>query len=75
MRAPSARRVRHALLTETIRTIHGASHGVYGARRVHTELTKGHGLQVWHGTVEMLMAHVGLKGAGDGRSGAEPVRA
>ncbi|GAA1983440.1 hypothetical protein GCM10009718_20900 [Isoptericola halotolerans] len=64
VRAPSARRVRHALLTETIRTIHTASRGVYGARRVHAELTKGHGVQVWHGTVEMLMARAGLKGVG-----------
>ncbi len=64
VRAPSVRHVRHALLTETIRTIHTASRGVYGARRVHAELTKGHGLQVWHGTVEMLMARAGLKGVG-----------
>jgi putative transposase len=40
VRAPSVRHVRHALLTETIRTIHTASRGVYGARRVHAELTK-----------------------------------
>nr|WP_255365122.1 IS3 family transposase [Cellulosimicrobium sp. I38E] len=65
-RAPSVRHARRALLTETIRTIHTASRGVYGARRVHAELTKGHGIQVWHGTVEMLMARAGLKGVGGG---------
>lgn len=64
VRAPSARHERHALLTETIRTIHTASRGVYGARRVHAKLTKGHDIQVWHGTVEMLMARAGLKGVG-----------
>lgn len=64
VRPSSARHVRHALLTEQIRTIHTASRGVYGARRVHAELTKARGIQVWHGTVEMLMSRAGLKGVG-----------
>jgi transposase InsO family protein len=63
-RPASARQIRHALLTEQIRTIHTASRGVYGARRVHAEITKGRGIQVWHGTVEMLMSRAGLKGVG-----------
>ena len=41
------------ILTDTIRQIHVASNGVYGARRVHAELTLGRGIQVWHGTVEI----------------------
>ncbi len=61
--------MRHAFLTETIRTIHTASRGVYGARRVHAELTKGHGIQAWHGTVEMLMARADLKASAGDRSG------
>jgi putative transposase len=62
-RGPSARAVRHALVTETIRQVHLASRGTYGYRRVHAELTMGRGLIVGHGTVELLMARAGLKGA------------
>lgn len=49
-RGPSARDVRHALLTDVIREVHVASRGTYGARRVHAELTLGRGLVVSHGT-------------------------
>jgi putative transposase len=52
------------ILTDAIREIHAASRGVYGARRVHAELTLGRGLQVWHGTVSLLMNRAGLKGIG-----------
>jgi putative transposase len=55
-RGPSARTVRHALVTETIRQVHRASRGTYGYRRVHAELTLGLGIIVGHGTVELLMA-------------------
>jgi putative transposase len=63
-RAPSARDIRHVLLTDTIREIHTASRGIYGVRRVHAELKLGRGISVWHGTVSMLMARAGLKGIG-----------
>jgi hypothetical protein len=36
---PSARAVRHALLTDLIRDVHVASRGSHGVRRVHAELT------------------------------------
>ena len=55
-RGPSARAVRHALVTETIRQVHQASRGTYGYRRVHAGLTMGRGLVVGHDTVELLMA-------------------
>lgn len=61
-RAPSARAVRHAWLTEQIRAVHTASRGTYGARRVHAELTLGLGLTVGHNQVEMLMARATIKG-------------
>jgi hypothetical protein len=38
-RAPSARAVRHAWLTEQIQAVHLASCGVCGSRRIHAELT------------------------------------
>ena len=63
-RAPSARSIRHVILTDAIRQIHATSRGVYGVRRVHAELTLGRGLTVWHGTVSMLMQRAGLKGIG-----------
>jgi putative transposase len=61
-RAPSARAIRHVILTDTIRQVHTASRGTYGARRVHAELTLARRLQVSRGTVELLMARAGLKG-------------
>ena len=42
----SARAIRHDLLTEVIRKVHTDSRCVYGYRRVHAELTLGHGLTV-----------------------------
>lgn len=61
-RGPSAREVRHALLTDVIREVHLASRGTYGARRVHAELTLGRGLVVSHGTVELLMHRADIQG-------------
>ena len=61
-RAPSTRQLRHALLTETIRAVHEASRGTYGARRVHAELTLGLGLAVNHKRVARLMREAGLQG-------------
>jgi transposase InsO family protein len=61
-RGPSAREVRHALLTDVIREVRQASRGTYGYRRVHAELTLGRGLVIAHGTVELLMARAGLAG-------------
>ncbi|WP_433709399.1 IS3 family transposase [Nocardia sp. CA-084685] len=61
-RPPSNRDLRHAWLTDQIRAVHTASRGVYGAMRVHAELTLGLGLTVGHGQIEMLMARAGLKG-------------
>ncbi|MBB2747068.1 UNVERIFIED_ORG: transposase InsO family protein [Microbispora rosea subsp. rosea] len=61
-RPPSPRSVRHAWLTEVIRQAHAASRGVYGARRVHAELTLGRGIPVGHGQVTMLMHRAGIKG-------------
>jgi putative transposase len=53
---------RHAWLTEQIRAVHSASRGIYGARRIHAELTLGLGLQVGHNQVELLMARAAIKG-------------
>ncbi len=61
-RAPSNRAVRHAWLTDQIRAAHIASRGTYGARRIHAELTLGHGLVVARTTVEMLMRRADVRG-------------
>jgi hypothetical protein len=45
---PSARAVRHAMLTDLIREVHVDSRGTYGARRVRAELVLGRGLVVSH---------------------------
>ena len=61
-RPPSARAIRHAALTELIRQVHLDSRGTYGARRVHAELTLGHGLSVGRCAVELLMQRAGIVG-------------
>ncbi len=61
-RAPSARAVRHAWLIEQIEAVHTMSKGVYGARRVHAELTLGLGIHVGHNAVEMLMRRADVRG-------------
>jgi putative transposase len=61
-RAPSARAIRHAWLTDVIRQVHAESFGVYGAPRVHAELTLGRGIVVGHNTIEMLMRRAAIKG-------------
>lgn len=61
-RPPSARAIRHAWLTDAIREVHADSTGIYGARRVHAELTLGKGLIVGHNSIERLMRIAGIKG-------------
>lgn len=61
-RPPSAREIRHALLTDRVKAVHTGSRGVYGSRRVLAELVLGHGVAVGHGQVELLMRRAGLQG-------------
>jgi transposase InsO family protein len=61
-RPPAPRTLRHVWLTGLIRQIHTDARGVYGARRVHAELTLGHGIVVGHQAVEMLMHRAGSRG-------------
>jgi hypothetical protein len=68
-RAPSQRAIRHAWLTDLIRQIHLDSRRTYGSRRVHAELRLGHGVEVGHGAVEMLMRRAGIVGAAGRRGG------
>ena len=61
-RPPSARAIRHVALTDLIGRVHLDSRGTYGARRIHAELTLGHGLVVGHTAIELLMRRAGLAG-------------
>ncbi|MCM0622758.1 IS3 family transposase [Nocardioides sp. BSK12Z-4] len=61
-RPPSERSIRHAMLTDLITQIHVESHGIYGGRRVHAELTLGCGVVVAHNQVQLLMRRAGLAG-------------
>lgn len=61
-RPPSERSVRHAWLTDLISQVHADSRGTYGSRRVHAELTLGHGIAVGYHQVAMLMSRAGLQG-------------
>jgi putative transposase len=62
VRRPSARAVADAGLTATIRQIHAASRGTYGAPRVHAELDDAHGLRCGRKRVARLMRTAGLVG-------------
>src|SRR3954453_1879905 len=73
-RPPSIRAVRHAWLSEKIEAVHTVSKGVYGARRVHADLTLGLGIQVGHNAVELLMRRAGLKGVPGNRAPTPPTR-
>jgi transposase InsO family protein len=59
---PSARAVRDAWLIDRLRTVHAASRGTYGARRIHAELVLGQGISVGRQAVERLMRVAGLQG-------------
>jgi transposase-like protein len=61
-RAPSARSVRHAWLTDLITQVHVECRGTYGALRVHAELTMGRGVTVGHNAVATLIRRAGLQG-------------
>ena len=61
-RVPSNRAIRHAWLTDMIVQVHTASRGTYGSRRVHAELTMGHGVGVGREAVALLMRRAELKG-------------
>jgi len=61
-RAPSPRSIRHAWITDVIRQVHAASRGTYGIRRVHDDLTLGHGIAIGHQAVELLMRRAAIQG-------------
>jgi putative transposase len=61
-RAPSDRALSDAWLIESIKQIHAASDGTYGAPRVHAELRLEHGVRVGRKRVERLMRTAGISG-------------
>jgi transposase InsO family protein len=61
-RGPSTRARRDAELMAQIQRVHQASRGVYGAPRVHAELTLGHGIACGRKRVARLMRTAGLVG-------------
>jgi putative transposase len=61
-RPPSARARADAALTTTIREVHAASRGTYGAPRVHAELADAHGVRCGRKRVARLMRTGGLVG-------------
>jgi putative transposase len=61
-RRPSARAVADAALRTTIRQIHVASRGTYGAPRIHAELADAHETRCGRKRVARLMRAAGLVG-------------
>jgi hypothetical protein len=70
-RAPSARAIRHAWLTDLIAQVHVDFRAVYGYRRVHAELTLGHGLTV--GAEAACKGSVAGPSTGGSRTSRPPV--
>ena len=60
-RRPSRRSATDAVLITEIRAAHGASHGIYGAPRVHAELA-AKGIHLGRKRVARLMCQAGLVG-------------
>jgi putative transposase len=72
-RPPSARAVAEAALLKRVRTVHPASHGIYGAPRVHAVLRtggEGHGRK----RIARLMREAGLAGVSRRRGGPVTTR-
>jgi putative transposase len=61
-RRPSARALADATLSTTVRQIHTASRGTYGAPRIHAELADAHDLRCGRKRVARLMRTAGLVG-------------
>ena len=61
-RRPSRRADADVALTAEIQVVYGASHGTYGAPRVHAELA-AKGIRVGRKRVARLMSKTGLRGA------------
>jgi putative transposase len=55
-------KMRREWLTALIREVHSQSRGTYGSRRVHAELTKGHGVFVSERLVAVLMHNAEISG-------------
>ncbi len=61
-RAPSAREVSDAHLTDTVRAVHAESREAYGSPRVHSELRLGLGVRCGRKRIARLMRLAGLRG-------------
>jgi putative transposase len=68
-RPPSTRARADAALLPTIRAIHQASRGIYGAPRIHAELALAHGVRCGRKKVARLMRQHGLEGVHRRRRG------
>ena len=66
-RAPSARAIRHAWLSDLIAAVHADAHGAYGRPRVHAELVLGLDYRCGRKRVARLMRANGLVGVGGKR--------
>jgi putative transposase len=73
-RAPSARALEDARLTERIREIHALNRRVYGSPRIHAELVIADGESVARKRVERLMRQAGISGLIGKRRGQTTVR-
>ncbi|MFD5065288.1 IS3 family transposase, partial [Streptomyces sp. NPDC058394] len=63
---PTRRQQEDAVLTEKIKEVHAASHGIYGSPRIHAALAR-QGVRVGRKRVERLMRRAGLAGISPGK--------
>jgi len=68
-RPPSARAIADEALAAQIAAIHDQTLGIYGAPRIHAELSLGHGVSVGKKRVARIMRALGIFGASGRRAG------
>ena len=73
-RPPSARELQDRDLTRTIKEIHAANRGVYGAPRIHAELRMAYGIRVSKKRVARLMVKARISGLMPKRRGKTTIR-
>ena len=59
-RSPFSRSTLHARLIDVTTAVHAKRRGTYGRERIHAVLVHGHGLQIGHDTVGLLIRRAGL---------------
>lgn len=61
-RKPSAQAKRREKIAKAVKESHDASKGIYGNRRVHSDVTEEYNIRCCKETIRLIMKHLGLRG-------------